>query len=107
MDVIYMELNKKLNTKELSKKIQFELQNIGYNNVTLSDAKQIMYIILKVFRDCIINRSILMLNDFGKFEVVDYEFNNPKKKTREKTKLVRFTPSSSMREDIKKRFCMK
>lgn len=102
-----MEINKKLNTKEISKRLQSELQDIGYNNVTISDAKEIMYAVLRVFRDCIINKSFLLLNDFGKFEVVDYTYNNPKGKTREKTKLVKFTASTSMKNEIKERFCIK
>lgn len=102
-----MEINKKLNTKEISKRLQSELQDIGYNNVTISDAKEIMYAVLRVFRDCIVNKSFLLLNDFGKFEVVDYTYNNPKGKTREKTKLVKFTASTSMKNEIKERFCIK
>ena len=103
----YVEINKKLNTKEISKKVQAELQNIGYNNVTISDAKEIMYAVLRVFRDCIINKSFLKLNEFGKFEVVDYSYNSLKEKGRSTTKIVKFTPSINMKDEIKKRFCMK
>lgn len=93
--------NKKAKTKELSKDIQVELQKIGYDNVTLEDTKQILFSIIKVFKNHILDNNYLQLHDFGKFEVIDYKYNDIIKKQVKTTKKLAFSPYLKFKNEIK------